>query len=178
MTRMTVKSALRIAGAAAAVGIALTAAAPGTVQAAAGRGTPTCGTDDLRISFAERLGGGMNHAGGTLELKNATGHTCALRGYPGLGLEDGGHRALSTRTVRGSTWYADDPGNHLVLLEPGQAAQANVAWTHTGTEARAGSYLRVTPPAARSYRAIPLNDAVDFGELHVTAVAHRVPVRG
>ncbi|MBH1937451.1 DUF4232 domain-containing protein [Streptomyces sp. AV19] len=169
---------MRIAGAAAAAGIALTVAAPGTVQAAAGRGTPTCGTADLRISFAERLGGGMNHAGGTLELKNTTGRTCALRGYPGLGLEDARHKALPTRTVRGNTWYADDPGNQLVLLKPGQAAQANVAWTHTGTEARSGSYLRVTPPAARTYRVIPLNDAVDFGELHVTAVAHRVPTRG
>lgn len=172
MKRLTV---MRIAGAAAAAGIALALAAP---VEAADRGTPTCGTDDLRISFAERLGGGMNHAGGTLELKNATGRTCALRGYPGLGLEDARHKALPTRTVRGGTWYADDPGNKLVLLKPGQAAQANVAWTHTGTEARTGSYLRVTPPAARTFRTIPLDDAVDFGELHVTAVAHRVPVRG
>ncbi|KNB50448.1 hypothetical protein AC230_20935 [Streptomyces caatingaensis] len=168
---------MRIAGAAAAVGIAFAVAAPGTVQAA-GRATPTCGTDDLRISFADRLGGGMNHAGGTLEFRNTTGRTCALRGYPGLGLEDARHKALPTTTVRGTTWYADDPGNQLVLLKPGQAAQAVVAWTHTGTDAQKGASLRVTPPAARSYRTVPLDDTVDFGELHVTAVAHRVPVRG
>ncbi|WP_171165418.1 DUF4232 domain-containing protein [Streptomyces sp. I05A-00742] len=180
MTRLT---ATRFVSAAAATGIALAIAASGTAQAdrdgaETALGTPTCGTSDLRISFAERLGGGMNHAGGTLELKNTSGGTCALRGYPGLGLEDARHTPLPTHTVRGSTYYADDPGNQLIYLKPGQAAQANVAWTHSGSEARQSSYLQVTPPAARTHRTIALDDAVDFGELHVTAVAHKVPVRG
>ncbi|KAB7834334.1 DUF4232 domain-containing protein [Streptomyces mobaraensis] len=179
VTRLT---ATRLVSVAAAAGIAL-AAASGTAGAAQGgpdtaSGTPTCGTSDLRISFAERLGGGMNHAGGTLELKNTTQRTCALRGYPGLGLADSQRKALPSHTVWGSTWYADDPGNKLIYLKPGEAAQANVAWTHSGTAARKGTYLLVTPPAARTHQAVPLDDLVDNGELHVTAVAHKVPVRG
>ncbi|MEU7135106.1 DUF4232 domain-containing protein [Streptomyces sp. NPDC046261] len=167
---------------AAGTGLVLTAAAPALAAFPVGEGTAravaTCGTSGLRIAFAERLGGGMNHAGGTLELKNTSGRTCALRGYPGLGLEDARHAPLPTRTVRGTTWYADDPGNTLVVLRPGQAAQANVSWTHTGTEAREAAYLQVTPPAATTHRTIALGDMVDFGELRVTAVAHKVPLRG
>ncbi|GHC34980.1 DUF4232 domain-containing protein [Streptomyces cinnamoneus] len=144
----------------------------------AGAAVATCGTSDLRIGFAERLGGGMNHAGGTLELKNTSGRACALRGYPGLGLEDARHTPLPTRTVRGSTWYADDPGNRLVVLGPGRTARAVVSWTHTGTQAHKAASLQVTPPAATTHRTIALDDVVDFGELHVTAVAHQVPVRG
>ncbi|WP_223766450.1 DUF4232 domain-containing protein [Streptomyces huiliensis] len=179
MTRLT---ATRLVSVAAAAGIAL-AAASGTAGATqdgtgAASATPTCGTSDLRISFAERLGGGMNHAGGTLEFKNTGKRTCALRGYPGLGLADSARKALSSRAVWGSTWYADDPGNKLIYLKPGQAAQANVAWTHSGTDARKSTYLLVTPPAARTHQAVPLGDLVDKGELHVTALAHKVPVRG
>ncbi|MEU5048913.1 DUF4232 domain-containing protein [Streptomyces sp. NPDC021096] len=167
---------------AAGTGLVLTAVGPAQAAFPAGDGSDravaTCGTPDLRIAFAERLGGGMSHAGGTLELKNTSGRTCALRGYPGLGLEDARHTPLPTRAVRGSTWYADDPGNKLVVLRPGQAAQANVSWTHSGTEPRKAAYLQVTPPAATTHRTIELDDMVDFGELRITAVAHEVPVRG
>ncbi|MEV5509696.1 DUF4232 domain-containing protein [Streptomyces orinoci] len=175
---MTMRSARRLGAAAAGAVLTLTAAA-GLAQAApSGSTVPTCHTPDLGIRFAGRLGGGMNHAGGVLEFKNTGNHACALRGYPGLGLENGGHRTLPSRTVRGTTWYADDPGNKVVRLRPGATAQAVVAWTHTGTEAHETSYLQVTPPGSTSHRVIPLNDLVDFGELHVTAVAPKVPLRG
>ncbi|MBT2382868.1 DUF4232 domain-containing protein [Streptomyces sp. ISL-11] len=178
-------TATKLVATAAAVGTALVVTAgAGAAQAeparpsAEPRAVATCGTPDLRIGFHERLGGGMSHAGGTLEFRNASDHACALRGYPGLGLENARHSSLPTRTVWGSTWYADDPGNKVVRLQPGEAAQANVAWTHSGTEAHQADYLRVTPPGARTYHVIALGDMVDRGELHVTAVAHKVPVRG
>ncbi|MFD0385513.1 DUF4232 domain-containing protein [Streptomyces stramineus] len=101
-----------------------------------------------------------------------------MRGYPGVGLENARHASLPTRTVWGATWYADDPGKQLVLLKPGEAAQANVAWTHSGSDAQQADYLRVTPPGATTYRTVPLGDLVDHGEVHITAVAHKVPVRG
>ncbi|MEV5242547.1 DUF4232 domain-containing protein [Streptomyces cinnamoneus] len=182
MIRHKSRTSAAVAGAAGAALALATAVGPAHAATSAADRTETavatCGTSDLRIGAAERLGGGMNHAGVTLELTNASGRTCALRGYPGLGLEDARHTPLPTRTVRGSTWYADDPGNRLVVLGPGRAAQANVSWTHTGTQPRKAAYLQVTPPAATTHRTIALDDVVDFGELHVTAVAHRVPVRG
>lgn len=140
-------------------------------------GLATCAASDLSVSFHDRLGGGMSHAGGTLEFRNTGARECALRGYPGLGLENAQHEELSSHAVRGSTWYADDPGNKVVRVKPGGTAQAVVAWTHSGSAARQAAYLRVTPPAARTYHTIELGDLVDNGELHVTAVANTVPVR-
>ncbi|MEW2576394.1 DUF4232 domain-containing protein [Streptomyces syringium] len=176
-TTATLVSTAAVIGTALAVPAGAGAAQAAPTEASAPRAVATCGTADLRISFRDRLGGGMNHAGGTLELRNTSGRLCALRGYPGLGLENARHAPLPTRTVRGSTWYADDPGNKVVRLRAGEAAQANVAWTHSGTKARHADYLRVTPPGATTYRTIALGDIVDHGELHVTAVAHKVPVR-
>ncbi|MFI9721869.1 DUF4232 domain-containing protein [Streptomyces sp. NPDC052396] len=178
---MPTYSARRLGATAAGAVLAVTAVTTATGPAHAapsGASVPTCHTPDLAIGFAERLGGGMSHAGGVLEFRNTGGHTCAMRGYPGLGLEDGGHAVLPSRTVWGTTWYADDPGNKAVRLRPGATVRAVVAWTHSGTEAHRSSYLQVTPPGSTGHRVIPLNDLVDFGELHVTAVAPRVPLRG
>ncbi|MGW1076415.1 DUF4232 domain-containing protein [Streptomyces sp. NPDC002537] len=152
--------------------------APSTASSTAAAGLATCAAGDLGVSFADRLGGGMSHAGGTLEFRNTSGRECALRGYPGLGLENAQHQELSSHAIRGNTWYADDPGNKVVRIRPGGTAQAVVAWTHSGTEARQAAYLRVTPPAATAYRTIELGDLVDNGDLHITAVATTVPVRG
>lgn len=175
--RMNAKLAL--SGAAAVVLSAglTTGAVAQEAPAAGSAGLATCAASDLSVSFHNRLGGGMSHAGGTLEFKNTGARECALRGYPGLGLENAQHEELSSHAVRGSTWYADDPGNKVVRIEPGGTAQAVVAWTHSGSAARQAAYLRVTPPAATSYRTIELGDLVDNGELHVTAVANTVPVR-
>lgn len=178
--RTNPKLALTLAGAAALVvtaGLSTAAAAQDASATDAAATTRTCTASDLGISFHNRLGGGMNHAGGTLEFKNTSSSACALRGYPGLGLENAHHDGLPARAIRGNTWYADDPGNKVVRIQPGGTAHAVVAWTHSGTAAQQAACLRVTPPAATSYRTVELGDAVDNGELHVTAVATTVPVR-
>ncbi|SDF94035.1 DUF4232 domain-containing protein [Streptomyces griseoaurantiacus] len=143
--------------------------------------TPTCSPAALKTTFGRHLTGGMNHAGVVLTFRNLSGTTCALRGFPGVGLEDAAHRALPTHTHRGDTWYAGDPGTKTLLLKDGEAAEAILAWTHVdaGTsEAVHASYLEITPPAATTHRTLAFPEWVDNGDLHVTALARHIDVSG
>ncbi|MEU9475867.1 DUF4232 domain-containing protein [Streptomyces sp. NPDC048191] len=142
-------------------------------------GTPTCAVSGLTASFGETLAGGMNHQGVVLKLKNTSAHTCLLRGYPGLGLENAAHRTLHSTTHWGDTWYAKSPAKTTLTLRKGQSAEAVMSWTHanTGTSGAVhAAYLEVTPPAATGHKTLKFPQWVDFGDLRVTALAHRIPV--
>ncbi|WP_239096326.1 DUF4232 domain-containing protein [Streptomyces sp. SID11385] len=168
-------AALALTGAVGAVTVAQ-ASASGTSAKAA---TPTCATSGLSASLSKRLAGGMNHAGAILNLKNTSGHTCALRGYPGLGLQDAKGKTLTSKTTWGSTWYAKDPGKTTLTLKNGASAQAVIAWTHanTGTaDARHAAKLVVTPPASTTHKTLKLDEWVDNGLLSVTPVAYAYKV--
>ncbi|MFI8850908.1 DUF4232 domain-containing protein [Streptomyces sp. NPDC053499] len=141
--------------------------------------TPTCTTSGLTASFGQKLGGGMSHEGVVLKLKNTSGHTCALRGYPGLGLEDSKHRTLGSSVHWGDTWYAKDPGKKTLTLKKNQSAEAVIAWTHAnaGTSgARHATYLQVTPPANTAHKTLKLPTWVDHGRLSVTALAPNIHI--
>ncbi|MEU9448100.1 DUF4232 domain-containing protein [Streptomyces sp. NPDC048277] len=150
------------------------AAGPSSAQAA-----PTCSASALKATFGKQLGGGMNHQGVVIRLRNLSGRTCALRGYPGLGLENSAHRALTTHTHWGDTWYAKDPGKKTLVLQDGQSAEAVVAWTHanTGTSGAVhASYLEITPPASKQHKTLAFPEWVDHGDLSVTALARHIDV--
>ncbi|MEU6776789.1 DUF4232 domain-containing protein [Streptomyces sp. NPDC046759] len=157
-------------------------AGAGAAQAAGTRATtatPTCAVSALSASFGEELGGGMNHQGVVVKLKNTGTHTCLLRGYPGLGLENAAHRTLHSTTHWGDTWYAKSPPKTTLTLRKGAVAEAVISWTHadTGTsDAVHAAYLEVTPPAATSHKTLKFPQWVDFGDLRVTALAYRIPV--
>ncbi|GEB52349.1 MULTISPECIES: DUF4232 domain-containing protein [Streptomyces] len=175
--------ARRIGGAGlAAVAVAgLGLAGAGAAEAASSSATPTCTASGLDASFGKRLAGGMNHQGVVLKVKNTSGHTCYLRGYPGLGLENDQHRTLASSTHWGNTWYAKDPGKKTLALKNGQSAEAVVSWTHanTGTsDAKHASYLQVTPPASTEHKTLKFPNWVDNGRLAVTAFAPSVPLNG
>ncbi|MGE9696307.1 DUF4232 domain-containing protein [Streptomyces sp. NRRL F-5630] len=168
-------AALALTGAVGAVTMAQASAAGTSAKAA----TPTCSTAGLSVSLSKRLAGGMNHAGAVLDLKNTSGHTCALRGYPGLGLQDAKGKTLASKTEWGSTWYAKDPGKTTLTLKNGQRAQAVIAWTHanTGTSGtRHAAKLVVTPPASTTHKTLKLDEWVDNGRLSVTPVAYTYKV--
>ncbi|WP_316776529.1 DUF4232 domain-containing protein [Streptomyces sasae] len=153
-----------------------TASAAGTSSAKA---TPTCSAAALKATFGQQLAGGMNHEGVVIRLRNLSGKTCALRGYPGLGLENSAHRALTTHTHWGNTWYAKDPGKKTLVLKDGQSAEAVVAWTHanTGTSGAVhASYLEITPPASTQHKTLAFRQWVDHGDLSVTALAGHIDV--
>ncbi|WP_432168905.1 DUF4232 domain-containing protein [Streptomyces sp. 1222.5] len=177
--RSLVRAALAVTAAA---GLGITAAGvAGATGTGAAASAPTCSVAGLSASFGQQLAGGMNHQGVVLKLKNVGARTCLLRGYPGLGLENGTHRTLPSTTHWGDTWYAKSPAKSTLTLHRGQSAEAVVAWTHanTGTsDAVHASYLQVTPPAATSHRTLTFPQWVDNGDLHVTALAYRIPVDG
>ncbi|MEV5955090.1 DUF4232 domain-containing protein [Streptomyces sp. NPDC051987] len=160
----------------AAAGTAEAASASGTITA---RTTPTCSAAALKATFGQGLAGGMNHQGVVIRLRNLSGKTCALRGYPGLGLENSRHKAITTHTHWGDTWYAKDPGKKTLVLRDGQSAEAVVAWTHanTGTSGAVhASYLEITPPASTKHKTLAFPQWVDHGDLSVTALARHIDV--
>ncbi|MFF4310016.1 DUF4232 domain-containing protein [Streptomyces sp. 900105755] len=167
-------------GAAALAGLGLVWA--GTANAAtpaAANATPTCSAAALKATFGQGLAGGMNHQGVVIRLRNLSGKTCALRGYPGLGLENSKHKAITTHTHWGNTWYAKDPGKKTLVLKDGQSAEAVVAWTHanTGTSGAVhASYLEITPPASTQHKTLAFPQWVDHADLSVTALARHINV--
>ena len=151
--------------------VSASAAAPSTAVAA-------CTTSDLRVSLNGSASDSLSHAVGLiLTLTNSSRHTCALDGYPGLGLLNSRHQVLHTVTHWGSTFYANDPGRRLVDLAPGQTARASLAWTQAGSSAVSASYLDVTPPDSTAHLTISFRQHIDGGDLDVTALARTVPFR-
>ncbi len=120
----------------------------------------------------------MNHEGTYLRFENTSGKTCALRGYPGLGLEKAGHAKAATDVRWGSTYFAQDPGKKTVYLKNGASAWADLVWTHTGADAVHAKYLEVTPPAATAHRTLAFDKIVDNGTLNVTSLSATPPSAG
>ncbi|MFE0042490.1 DUF4232 domain-containing protein [Streptomyces albireticuli] len=177
MLRSTLRRTAATTLATAATVAAVTVGGAATASAAAQ--TPTCHVSGLRASLSDKGGhqNGMSHEGTVLALTNTSGRTCALRGYPGLQLEDTRHQAVDTDTSWGSTYFVPDPGKRTLVLKPGGSAEAALAWAHADAPrlVQAG-YLRVTPPASRDHLTIPFEKTVTNGHLSVTAFAYRIDV--
>ena len=161
--------------------IVLSAALLGSTDASAEQTlaspVPRCHTPGLHVYFA-----GSNGAAGRIEtdivFRNISGHTCFVYGYPGLGLENARHRVLPSRVVWGSTFARHDQGRHRVVLAPGRAAVANLAWSDVphgrGGDCVSAAYLEVTPPDERAFRRLRFPQvACDHGMLTATALSAR-----
>jgi len=96
-----------------------------------------------------------------------------MYGYPGLGLEDGAHHVLASRTHWGPTYFAHDPGPSLIVLAPGQAASASVALSAGTQDTPMATYLEITPPNDYVHALIVLSygTGISSGDLHVTAMS-------
>ncbi|MFE9603599.1 DUF4232 domain-containing protein [Streptomyces hokutonensis] len=161
------------------LGLAAWASTADAATSSTARATPTCSAAALKAGFGRGLAGGMNHQGVVITLRNLSGRTCALRGYPGLGLENSAHKKLTAHTHWGNTWYAHNPGKKTLVLKDGQSAEAVVAWTHanTGTSgAVRASFLEITPPGATQHKTLAFPQWVDHGDLSVTALARHINV--
>ena len=64
----------------------------------------------------------QGQGGFILTLTNTGSGACSLKGYPGLGLQNARHHTVRSRTHWGSTYFAADPGRHLIVLSPGETA--------------------------------------------------------
>ncbi|MBO2452416.1 DUF4232 domain-containing protein [Actinomadura barringtoniae] len=140
--------------------------------------TPRCHTGGLSLSLLPETahrhhGGGMNHQGATVALKNVGKHACHVNGYPGAAMRTAkGSIIAPARVVRGRTYYAADPKPHTFVLAPGKSAYAELGWTSadgTRPTAEAASII-VTPPNERTYRTTGLRTVLG-GDRTITATA-------
>jgi len=135
----------------------------------------------LEASLATAVSGyqvGGGEYGIILELTNTGSASCALYGYPGLGLEDGDHHVLPTQTHWGATYFARDPGPSLIILSPGQSATSSVAFAGGGPGKPWADFLEVTPPNAYHHAVISLSYGVGGGgnNIHATAMARHTTI--
>jgi Protein of unknown function (DUF4232) len=183
-TRMTaaLACAAALATAAGTASLASQDASAGTVSAAAAAtssAVPRC----LAQHLSAGLHGsqvGLGNRGLILTLTNSGNSSCSLDGYPGLGLENGTHHVLPSQVHRGSTYFDQDPGRHVIVLSPGETASADLAYPSGtgGSSDSVATYLEVTPPGAFRHLTVPIPGAparIDRGRLFVTAMARHTP---
>ncbi len=142
---------------------------------------PRCHLGDLR-SYLTHGGAAAGSVALDVVFKNLSGHACFVYGYAGFGLENAHHRPKPTRVVWGSTFARRDPRPHRIVLRPGRAAYANLAWNdvQVGTEhCTPSTWLEVTPPDERSHRTIRFGGLVcNHGRLTSTALSRTPTPRG
>ena len=181
---MKTRIAVAAVGCAAALAAGATAAlasqdGSAATAGAAGSAVPRCVTEQL-LAGLHGSQAGLGNRGLILTLTNTGNRSCALYGYPGLGLENASHRVLPSRTHWGGTYFDTDPGRSPIVLSPGETASADVGY-FPGTGGPADSvatYLEVTPPNAYLHLTVRIPGApvrIDRGRLSVTAMARHTP---
>ncbi|MFJ6217429.1 DUF4232 domain-containing protein [Streptomyces sp. NPDC092296] len=160
----TRRTAAVVSAAALGLGGALTAAVPAAQAATA---LPTCTVGNLKVSL-----GAQDHGAGQLywpiRFTNTSGHTCALRGYPGTSVLNGARHQIGAAAGRTGQSYG------TVTLRPGRTAVSVIHTTNgpLGGACRAtGSYVRVYPPASYTAVTLPARLQVCSGQFTVTPVA-------
>lgn len=151
-----------------------------TTTTAAGP-VPRCYTQNLTAGLHGAETGPHNEVGFILTLTNEGQRSCSVYGYPGLGLQDFSHRTLPSHTFWGSTFFDRDPGRQTIVLSPGEAASASLAFiSGATTNAVQAAYLVVTPPNAYDHLLVgPFSRSMTVpiyrGDLYVTAMARHTP---
>jgi hypothetical protein len=115
-----------------------------------------------------------DQGGFILTLTSDSQQSCSLDGYPGLGLQNSSHQALTSHVHWGSTVFAPDPGRRLIVLSPGETLSASVSFGYTSTYPLHAVYLEITPPGAYQHFVVAIPDGTgngSNGNLYVTAMA-------
>jgi hypothetical protein len=177
--------AAAIACAATLIPVASLAATASPATPAAGAAAPRCLPTNLAAGLYGYASGrydGQGQGGFILTLTNTGGGACSLNGYPGLGLENARHHTVRSRTHWGPTYFAPDPGRHLIVLSPGETASASIGFVYAGSgKAAHATYLEVTPPNAYRHAVITIPDGIgkiSTADLYVTAMARHTPYQG
>ncbi len=131
-------------------------AAASTASARTADTYPACGNHALVVTNTP-CDSGMGHSGMALLFRNKTGHTCTLRGYPGLdAVSRSGHVLAHARRTLTATSAAAVV--RTVVVRPGHYAAAGVEWENfnpsTSGDCRFSHSVPVTP--ANTARAVGL----------------------
>jgi len=175
-----------IACAATLMPVASLAATASPAAPAGGTAVPRCLESNLATGLygyeSGRSDDGQGQGGFILTLTNTGSGACSLKGYPGLGLQNARHHTVRSRTHWGSTYFAADPGRHLIVLSPGETASASIGFVYAGhRKAAHATYLEVTPPNAYNHAVITIPDGIgkiSTPDLYVTAMARHTPYAG
>jgi Protein of unknown function (DUF4232) len=158
------------AGTAPAAGPARTAA---NARLASATAVPRCHKGKLVAGLSGHENA-SDQGGFILTLTSTSQESCSLDGYPGLGLQDASHQALTSHVHWGSTVFAPDPGRRLIVLSPGETLSASVSFGYTGKYPLHAAYLEITPPGAYRHLVVAIPDGTgngSNGNLYVTALA-------
>jgi hypothetical protein len=104
-----------------------TTAPPSTTSPSTTTAGP-CTGPQLRLTLARDLGSLMQQPAAFFGLTNRSATSCSLDGYPALTLYDeAGHR-ISMATRHGSSYQVNDPGPHMVTVQPGESTYFGFGW--------------------------------------------------
>lgn len=139
-----------------------------------------CHTADLRVTLGP-IQVGTTNVGTEVAFRNVSGRACRVYGYAGFGLEDAHHRPQRSHLRWGNTYFRTDPRPHRVVLQPGRAAFAVLAWTdnpapdeRTSACEPVSAWLEVTPPDERTFRRVRFGERACYhGNLVATALSAR-----
>jgi hypothetical protein len=152
--RVTGARALGLAAALGSVGALGAAAAPASGSAVVA-GPPACQTAGL-VVWLSNGSGAAGSALYTMDLTNLSGHTCTLRGYPGVSAV-----TLSANQVGGAAVRAHGKKVKTVTLANGAAATATLRIVDAGNFSRSAcrpvtaAGLRVFPPNQTASKLVP-----------------------
>lgn len=139
----------RVAAFGAALVLAATGTAVGATQAQAApsktpTATPTCHTSNLRLSVG-RVTGGAGSSFYPIRFTNVSGHTCLLRGYPGVSVLDRHRHQIGAPATRNPHRVV------TVKVRPTRTVSAVVRTNNPGVGPSCrptSSFIRVFPPAS------------------------------
>ncbi|SFT46078.1 Protein of unknown function [Actinopolyspora lacussalsi subsp. righensis] len=138
-----------------------------------GSGSSRCHTSMMAASMeGGHPGAGQRYA--ELTLRNTTGRTCVVYGYPGLEFTGSNGTALPTDVE-----WAADPGPSNVRLAPGETTSTTLHWGVVPSGSGSGdgdceplpSTLRVTPPDETEMFHLRWDYGRVCGNGHVSATA-------
>jgi hypothetical protein len=133
---------------------------------------PRCHTSDLALSVGQRQGA-MGTVYVTFVLEDDSGHACEMYGFPGMLLLDAAGKPLPT-TVHWQDGRLAQPGPSLVVLQPGQTAHFDVAFSNVprGSETceETGAVLVTPPDETTQLRVAGAFRACDAGNVDASPV--------
>jgi hypothetical protein len=148
---------VRLAAAVAAAIAALALTAVALASPARSAAVPSCTTSGLVVWLNTEGDGAAGSSFYTLNFTNLSGHTCTLRGYPGVSATDLAGRQIGSPAGRDS---GGGPGR-LVTLRNGHAATATLRivdalnFPNSRCQLTNAAGLRVYPPNQRASKVVP-----------------------
>jgi len=117
-----------------------------------------CASSQLALTYAG-MQGATGHLEATFALRNVSGRSCTLHGYPAAELLDAAGHRLPTRVRHGKGFFPDTLlAPRPVVLKPGGGAQFGLGFADNneyvgGRQCRSAAWLKTVPPnAARALR--------------------------